>query len=1143
MQQYLRALSVLLTVVLVVSCHGGSGGGALPPVGRSRQATSSTPPSATQWTSGANFAPATIAVSWPSAPAVGDVLVVAFWNNGQSTGAANTYTPPAGWTTVDQNTAHAYTTYEIFTHVVGAGEPNSYVFTPLAAQREQLWIGADVANASGVDQRANAYVASGTVFTTPSVTPSQPSDLALAFNVPVTSNAATWTNPQSWTLGTGPTSTWHGEALYQSQSSNTPVSESATVSTAVSGFAGIVLLAPSGAQSTPTPAPTGGGTSPSPSQWSSGSKFAPASITVSWAAPPAVGDVLIVAFWNNGQSTGAANTYTPPAGWTTIDQNTAHAFATYQAFTHVVVAGETNSYAFTPLAAQRQHVWIAGDVGGASSVEKGANAFIASGTTYTTPTVTPNAAADLAIAIQLPFGTSTATWTNPQTWTLGTGPTSTWKGESLYEGLSTTSPVSESSTLSASATGFSAIVLVAPSGVQSTPTPASTATPTPVPTGGGTGPSPSQWTSGSAFAPATIGVKWSAAPAVGDMLVVAFWNNGQSGGAANTYTPPAGWTAADSNTAPYATYEVFWHVVSAGETNSYQFTPLTAQRQHVWIGADVSGAMAVDRAADRYVSSSMSFTTPSVTPLQSGDLAVAFNLSMNSSATWSNQSSWTVGIGPTTTWHGESLYQPLSSTSSISESATLSAASSGFAGIVLLSANSQGTPAPAASPVDWSTFGYDLQRTGYNPNESTITTSNVATLHPMWFTLPAVGTQMQGEPALAMNVNVGGSSRNLLYAGATQGVLYAIDADTGSVVWSKQLGTGSYTCPGSTTAANWGVGGAAQVDRVRNLLYVPDGANNVHALDLGTGAEAAGWPVSIAPVTSHDFIHVAMTYNANNGLLYAGTSSMCDISPWFGRIVAIDTSNASLLRTFYPNQGSSGGSVWGVGGASIDPSTNYVFIAVGNADAKAETANYSEHIVELSADLSTVIASNYPTNMPPMVDSDFGSTPTLFQPLGCPPLLTALNKSGAFVLYDRTNIGAGPIQEITMANTGEQFRGVASYDPVTNFVYVGLPDSHGIYVPGVAAFSITASCTLNPTPAWNGLFGSTSGDLRSPITIANGVLYVAGANEDMVFAYDAATGAQLWTGSLGNAGRIGPIVASGRLYVGDFRGVLHAWAP
>ncbi len=185
---------------------------------------------------------------------------------------------------------------------------------------------------------------------------------------------------------------------------------------------------------------------------------------------------------------------------------------------------------------------------------------------------------------------------------------------------------------------------------------------------------------------------------------------------------------------------------------------------------------------------------------------------------------------------------------------------------------------------------------------------------------------MQGEPVIATNVNVNGVMHNLLYAGAGTGVVYAIDADTGATVWSKQLGSTTFQCtPGHTTY--WGIEGAGALDRAHNLLYIPDGANNVHALDLGTGAEAAGWPVNVAPLNNLDFIHNGLNYNAKNGMLYVGTSSVCDVAPWHGRLTAINTATATIVNTFLTVPAGEGGGIWGYGGAAVDSGTGNVFVA------------------------------------------------------------------------------------------------------------------------------------------------------------------------------------------------------------------------
>lgn len=463
----------------------------------------------------------------------------------------------------------------------------------------------------------------------------------------------------------------------------------------------------------------------------------------------------------------------------------------------------------------------------------------------------------------------------------------------------------------------------------------------------------------------------------------------------------------------------------------------------------------------------------------------------------------------------------------------------------------QSTQSPQTA--DWDSFGFDLQRTGYNPFESAVGTSNVGSLQKVWSF--NVGSAMVHEPVYAFGVNVGGTLTSILYAGSGKGTMYAIDAQTGSVIWQVKVAHRSYSCGGT---ANFSIGETPAIDRVKNLIYFSDGHDNVYAANLATGAEATGWPLTIAS-WQQNFMHGGFTYNPVNGLLYAVTGSTCDISPWYGRIVAINTNTPAVANAFYTmsgtnQQGSSGGGIWGPGGASIDPATNDVYIATGNADthtSQTQNANYAEQVVELSSGLNTILANNYPTNIPVdgLNDFDFGATPLLFQPPGCPPLLAAVNKSGMFLLYDRGSISSGPIQYIAMAvpsNTGS-FVGVPAYDPETGYVYVGLPSAEGIYQPGVAAFSMTSNCTLNPTPVWSASFGpignQTTPAPRSPISIANGVLYISNYTGDTEYAFNAATGAQLWNQTLPAYGRIGTVIANGMVYVSSIDGTITAWAP
>jgi Concanavalin A-like lectin/glucanases superfamily/PQQ-like domain len=475
------------------------------------------------------------------------------------------------------------------------------------------------------------------------------------------------------------------------------------------------------------------------------------------------------------------------------------------------------------------------------------------------------------------------------------------------------------------------------------------------------------------------------------------------------------------------------------------------------------------------------------------------------------------------------------------------------------------TPSPAPSPTptpasatDWATFGFDLQRTGYNPNETMISPSNVGSLQQVW--VYNVGSTMVHEPVYAYGVSVGGQPTNIIYAGSQYGAtLYAINASTGATVWSDPVATSSYKCGKSTS--QFGVGETPTIDRGKNLLYFSDGQNQVHAVDLGTGKEAAGWPLTVADYTpDHNFMHGGLTYNPATGTLYGVTGSTCDISPWYGRIVAINTNGPSIAGQFFTMsgnsmQGPSGGGIWGPGGGSVDPSNNNVFIATGNADTSGsgvQNATYAEQVLELSSNLGSIVANNYPTNIPTVAgddDFDFGATPLIFHPPGCPTLVAAMNKSGMFELYDESSISSGPVQYIAMSvpTDNASFVGVPAYDPATGYVYVGMPSTNGPYVPGLSAFSMQGNCTLNPTPVWAASFGPDgaggSQTPRSPISIANGVVYVGNYTSDTEYAFNAASGTLLWTAPLSSWGNVGTVIANGMAFVSAADGTITAWAP
>ena len=95
----------------------------------------------------------------------------------------------------------------------------------------------------------------------------------------------------------------------------------------------------------------------------------------------------------------------------------------------------------------------------------------------------------------------------------------------------------------------------------------------------------------------------------------------------------------------------------------------------------------------------------------------------------------------------------------------------------------------ARAATDVTTFGYDLQRTGLNPQETAIGPGNAGTLAPQWSA--ATGKPiLLTQPLVATGVAAkGGGTRDLVYVGSRRGGLVAVDRATGAVVW-KAIGSG-----------------------------------------------------------------------------------------------------------------------------------------------------------------------------------------------------------------------------------------------------------------------------------------------------------------------------------------------------------------
>jgi outer membrane protein assembly factor BamB len=480
--------------------------------------------------------------------------------------------------------------------------------------------------------------------------------------------------------------------------------------------------------------------------------------------------------------------------------------------------------------------------------------------------------------------------------------------------------------------------------------------------------------------------------------------------------------------------------------------------------------------------------------------------------------------------------------------------------------------------VDWPTYGYDAQRTGESP-DTTIASSNVGSLKLVWAHQSDLNGgnefNLESQPILATKVPVGGTPRDLVYIGGGSGNVYALDAHTGAVLWQDRLAAGSYTCNG--TVGPFGVQGTFALDRTNGVVYVPDGVHRIHALDLATGADR--WNVDIVAPGTDDgtntelraFVHTGL--NLVNGKLYAGTSGVCDITPWRGRVAVVDIASHALQNTYFTVANSApsgiygGGGVWGWGGVSAEPDGSAVYTGVGNADTSAqsgsfvqapnETAGLGEHIASFNAGLTSLLDSHAPSqyffsNPLSAVDIDLSGTPTLFQPPGCPPLLAVQGKEGYLFIYNRRSLGSGPIFEgqFSISSDHAYYMGLPAYSRQTGYLYAAIPTVGSLsgYAPGLVILGPNAGCT-GFTVVAHPSFGPNSTDPffsfigenpRSSPTVVNDVVFI-GTPDGVLWARHAKTGAALWDSASGGAWakntsqgdeiRFGPVVDGGMVFV------------
>ncbi len=342
------------------------------------------------------------------------------------------------------------------------------------------------------------------------------------------------------------------------------------------------------------------------------------------------------------------------------------------------------------------------------------------------------------------------------------------------------------------------------------------------------------------------------------------------------------------------------------------------------------------------------------------------------------------------------------------------------------------------------TYHYDNNRTGWNPNESLLTPANVGS--PSFGLLRTVklDDQVDAQPLVVPGVSITAGkhqgTHDVVYVATEGNTVYAIDVHSGTVLLRPNFGTPvSLPLGCHNNGPNVGIHSTPVIDTSSNTLYVmiytqdqSGPAYRLHALDLGSLTDKVSPQLVSASHTLTD--ETQFNFNAtyqrqrpglllSNGSIYAGFGSFCDFGGNLSRGWLLGWT-AGTLAPFTANQLADQqatdpdsfflSSIWMSGyGPATDDEGN-VLVVTANSDRSGTTydgvTNIQESVIKVSSTLTTVLDLFTPKNWPKLdqTDGDFGSGGVLVlpdQPGSTPHLAVAAGKWGTMYLMNEDHLG------------------------------------------------------------------------------------------------------------------------------------------
>jgi hypothetical protein len=497
---------------------------------------------------------------------------------------------------------------------------------------------------------------------------------------------------------------------------------------------------------------------------------------------------------------------------------------------------------------------------------------------------------------------------------------------------------------------------------------------------------------------------------------------------------------------------------------------------------------------------------------------------------------------------------------------------------------------PVSGSTDVLTYHNDNARTGQNLNETVLTPANVNSAKFGKLAAYTLDGRVDAQPLYASAVSVPGQgAHNLLVVPTEHDSVYALDADSGTVIWkTSMLKAGEQPSDDrgcGQVSPEIGVTDTPVIDRnhapngvVYAVAMSKDGSGyhqRLHALDLALGTELMGGPTEIqatSPGTGDgtngtDVVFAPGQYKERvgllllNGAVYLGWASHCDIRPYTGWIMGYNANTLAQISVLNVVPNGSEGAIWMAGaGLAGDTSGNIYFLdANGDFDSNLtngfpSNGNFGNAFLKLSTTSGLKVADYFEMDnqlQENSIDQDLGSGGAL--------LLPDLS-DGANIMH--LAVGAGKDTNIYVVNRDS----MGKFNSGSNNIYQELPGAlpsgvysmpaffnNTVYYGGngdfIKAFTITnAMLSATPTAQTSNSFvypGATPS--ISANGASNGIVWaIENAATAVLHAYDATTLHELYNSNQASGGRdhfgagnkfMTPTIVNGKVFVATPSGV------